>query len=418
MRDYDVGMTSGHAAPAISTVEDLSVGRLLAAVDDLHPVESWAAGPTRIVRAPGRINLIGEHTDYNDGLVLPAAIDLEVRIAYRPTDDPTASLTLLATSETGSVRLDDPGPPRGDWHDYLAGVAWALGSDGSRLQGFRGVLASTVPIGSGLASSAALELACAWAVSGRFAPVLDGRSLAVLCQRAENDYVGVRCGVMDQYAAANGVRGAAILLDCRTLEHGIVHLPDELALVVAHTGKPRRLDASAYNDRRAECQRAASSIAVREPSVRSLRDVDEAMLERHRDIVDPIAYQRALHVITENARVSATAAALASGDLDTIGRLMLASHASLRDRFEVSSPELDALVEIAMTTSGVVGARMTGAGFGGCTLTLVDAGSAEALTARLTSDYSARTGLVATVWTVRAVDGAGAVETGVGAPSA
>lgn len=410
-------MTSDHAVPAITTVEDISVGRLLAAVDDLHLEGSPTLDATRIVRAPGRINLIGEHTDYNDGLVLPAAIDLEVRIAYRPTDDPTATLTLLATGQTGSVGLDDPGPRRGDWRDYLAGVAWALGADGHPVQGFSGVLASTVPIGSGLASSAALELACAWAMSGRSAPVLDARSLAVLCQRAENDYVGVRCGVMDQYAAANGVHGAAILLDCRTLEHRVVHLPEELALVVAHTGVPRRLDTSAYNDRRVECQRAASSIAVREPSIRSLRDVDEAMLERHHDVVDPIAYQRALHVVTENARVSATVAALASGDLDAVGRLMVASHVSLRDRFEVSSPELDALVEIALATPGVVGARMTGAGFGGCTITLVHADRADPLVARLAATYTARTGRVAMVWTVRAVDGAGVVETGVGGRS-
>ncbi|HVQ22343.1 MAG TPA: galactokinase [Candidatus Saccharimonadia bacterium] len=411
-------MTSGHAAPAISTVEDISVGRLMAAVDDLHPEGAAALGATRIVRAPGRINIIGEHTDYNDGLVLPAAIDLELRIAYRPTDDLTATLTLLATGQQGSVRLDDLGPRHGDWRDYLAGVAWALGSDGRRVQGFDGVLASTLPIGAGLASSAALELAFAWALSGHLAPAPDGRDLAVLCQRAENDYVGVRCGLMDQYAAANGVRGAAILLDCRTQEHRVVPLPDELALIVAHTGMPRRLDASAYNERRAECQRAASSIARLESSVRSLRDVDEAMLERHRDVVDPVAYQRALHVIRENARVTATAAALASGDLETVGRLMVASHVSLRDRFEVSSPELDAMVEIATATHGVLGARMTGAGFGGCTLTLVHAGSAEALMARLRSEYSARTGLVATVWAVRAVDGAGVVETAVGGQSA
>jgi galactokinase len=406
-------MTSGHAAPAISTVEDISSGRLLAAVEDLHPEGSPSLDATRIVRAPGRINLIGEHTDYNDGLVLPAAIDLEVRIAYRPTDDLTATLTLLASGQTGSVRLDGPGRRQGDWRDYLAGVAWALGSDGRRVQGFSGVLASTVPIGSGLASSAALELASAWALSGRVAPAPDGRSLAVLCQRAENDYVGVRCGLMDQYAAANGVRGAAILLDCRTKEHRVVPIPDGLALIVAHTGMPRRLDASAYNERRAECHRAASSIAGREHSVRSLRDVDEAMLERHRDVIDPIAYQRALHVVTENARVSATVAALTSGDLDTIGRLMLASHVSLRDRFEVGSPELDTLVEIAMATPGVVGARMTGAGFGGCTLTLVHAGNAEALAGRLTREYEQRTGLLPRVWAVRASDGAGVLDAGV-----
>jgi galactokinase len=406
-------MTRGPAEAAISRVDDTSVDRLVAALRASYPDGPGDPDTIRVVRAPGRVNLIGEHTDYNDGLVLPAAIDLELRIAYRPTDDRRATMTLLATGQTDTVDLDEPGPRRGDWRDYMAGVAWALAADGHVVRGFRGVLASTVPVGSGLASSAAIELASAWALSGASAPSLDGRDLAVLCQHAENDYVGVRCGLMDQYAAANGVRDAALLLDCRTRDHRVVALPDELTLVVAHTGKPRRLDASAYNVRRAECQRAAEMIAMREPTVRSLRDVDEAMLERYRDVIDPTAYQRAMHVVTENGRVSATVAALGSGDLDTVGRLMIASHASLRDRFEVSSAELDVLVEIAMATPSVVGARMTGAGFGGCTVTIVRTGGEGALVARIRREYEARTGLAPKVWVVRAVDGAGALQTGV-----
>jgi galactokinase len=407
-------MTTGPLEAALTTVEDIAVGRLVAGVQAAFPELAAGRDGIRVVRAPGRVNLIGEHTDYNDGLVLPAAIDLEVRIAYRPTDDRRATITLLATGESASVDLDDPGPPRGDWRDYLAGVAWALASNGHPVRGFRGALASTVPIASGLSSSAAIELAYAWALSGMSGPSVDGRALAVLCQQAENDYVGVHCGLMDQYTVANGVRDAAILLDCRTLEHRVVPLPRELALVVASTGRPRRLGSSAYNERREECQRAVASIAALDPSVRALRDVDEAMLERHRDVLDPVAYRRAWHVVTENARVVATATALTSGDLEAVGRSMTASHASLRDLFEVSSPELDALVEIAAATPGVIGSRMTGAGFGGCTVTLVRAAEAEALAARFGRDYPERTGLQATVWTVRAVDGAGLLETAAG----
>ncbi len=411
-------MTRDPGAAATPTGDDLWFDRLVAAYRSRFPGEPTAPGEPRIVRAPGRVNLIGEHTDYNQGLVLPAAIDLEIRIAYRTTVERRASVTLLATGETGDVDLDDPGPRRGDWRDYLAGVAWALASDGRATQGFRGVLASTLPVGSGLSSSAAIELAFAWALSGASSPALDPRDLAVLCQRAENEYVGVRCGLMDQYAVANGVRGAAILLDCRVTEHRVVPLPDGLQLVVAHTGRPRRLETSAYNDRRAECQRAVSTIAEREPSVQSLRDVDEAMLDRCSDVVDQTADRRARHVIRENTRVLAMASALETGDLETIGRLMGESHASLRDLFEVSSPELDALVEIATAIPGVIGSRMTGAGFGGCTISLVRADQAEAFRDRLTREYELRTGIVPKVWTVRAINGAGVVGSGIAMRSA
>ena len=406
-------MTEDSAVAAMPT-DDLSFGRLVAAYERRFPDEVAGPGGTRVVRAPGRVNLIGEHTDYNEGLVLPAAIDLEIRIAYRPMEERHASVTMLATGETGDVDLDDPGPRRGDWRDYLAGVASTLATGGSVVQGFRGVLASTLPVGSGLSSSAAIELAFAWALAGASSPTLSPRDLAVLCQRAENDYVGVRCGLMDQYAAANGVRDAAILLDCRTIEHRVVPLPDGLDLVVAHTGKPRRLDSSAYNDRRADCQRAVATIGQREPWVRSLRDVDEAMLDRYRGVVDQTAERRSRHVIRENVRVLAMAMALEMGDLETVGRLMAESHASLRELFEVSSPELDALVEIAIATPGVIGSRMTGAGFGGCTVSLVRSAQAGVLKDRLTREYERRTGIAPGVWTVRAVDGASAVDSGVG----
>jgi galactokinase len=364
----------------------------------------------RVVRAPGRVNLIGEHTDYNDGLVMPAAIDLEIRIAYIPADDGRVELTLADTGETASFALDAIGAPRGGWIDYVAGTAWAMVEAGAPIRGFHGILASTLPRGAGLSSSAALELASAWALSGDDPPALDGMTLARTAQRAENQYVGVQCGLMDQFAASLGVDGAALRLDCRSLDWEPVALPlDEVVLVVCHSGSPHRLEASEYNQRRAECDRAVAAIGRHEPAVRALRDVDLAMLERYRDELEPVAYRRARHVVEEDARVEATEAALAADDLAEVGRLFAASHASLRDLFEVSSAELDGLVEIARGVEGVVAARLTGAGFGGSTINLVRRDRVASFGAAVDRDYTPRTGLTATLYEVRPVDGAGVV---------
>jgi len=276
-------------------------------------------------------------------------------------------------------------------------------------RGFRGVLASTIPAGAGLSSSAAIELATAWALAGGERPALDPMTLARTAQRAENEYVGVMCGLMDQFAVTLGQAGHALHLDCRTLDWHAVPLPTEIELLVCHSGSPRRLEASAYNARRAECARAVAALAAREPGVGALRDVDVAMLERNRDRIDEIAYARALHVVTENDRVAATERALGEGDLEAIGRLFAASHASLRDRFAVSSDALDALIEIAVATPGVIAARLTGAGFGGCTINLVERGRAEELRAAVDREYAPRTGLRARVFVVDAADGAGLV---------
>ena len=360
-----------------------------------------------IVRAPGRVNLIGEHTDYNEGLVLPSAIDLEVWIALRRRPDRTVRIALAATGESASIDLDGIGPPTGGWLDYIAGTILEMTRAGLPTGGFDGVLASTVPQASGLSSSAAIELAAAWAASPATGPAADPLTLALIAQRAENGYVGVQCGLMDQFASANGVAGAAVLLDCRSLESRPVPLPADLVLVVAHTGMPRTLNTSEYNDRRADCERAVTAIATREPEVRALRDVDRPLLARCRDLLDPVAYRRAEHIVDENARVVEAEGALRSGDLDELGRLFAASHISLRDLFEVSSPELDALAEIAWATPGVVASRMTGAGFGGCTVSLVRPDAVDAFQGRVERIYPARTGRTPRVWAVEAVDGAG-----------
>jgi galactokinase len=398
------------SAAAPSSDLPIDPDRLRATLVSRDPVARENAARIRVVRAPGRVNLIGEHTDYNDGLVMPAAIDLEIRIAYVPTDDRRVELTLAETGETGAFHLDAIGPQRGNWIDYVAGTAWSMVEAGAPVHGFRGVLASTLPRGAGLSSSAALELASAWALAGDGAPPLDGMALARTAQRAENAYVGVQCGLMDQFAASLGVDGAALRLDCRSLDWRPVALPpDELTLVVCHSGSPHRLEATEYNQRRAECDAAVAAIARHEPGVRALRDVDRAMLDRYRDVLDPVAYRRARHVVEENARVEATEVAMLAGDLAEVGRLFAASHASLRDLFEVSSPELDALVEIAGRVDGVVASRLTGAGFGGSTINLVRPDRVAALRTLVERDYTPRTGLTATVYEVRPVDGAGVV---------
>ena len=370
-------------------------------------------GAARVVHAPGRVNLIGEHTDYNDGFVLPVAIDLGISLALVPTDDRRVEVTLTETGERDGFELDAIGPKRSAWIDYVAGMAWSLLDAGQPIRGFRAVLASDLPQGSGLSSSAALELASALALSGGRLPDIDRMTLARLAQRAENVYVGVNCGLMDQFASAFGEPGSALLLDCRTLEHRTVAMPlGDAALVVCHSGSPRRLEASAYNERRAQCEAAVAVIAEAERGVTALRDVTPEMLEAHRDRMDAVVAARAEHVVHENGRVLEAVAAFERGDLDEVGRLFAASQASMRDLFGISSPELDALVEIASAVPGVYGARLTGAGFGGCTVNLVRREAAGALRDAVLRDYGPRTGLVARVFEVEPSRGASVVHGG------
>ena len=391
----------------------IAPARLRAALAEHEPEAAANPSRVRVVRAPGRVNLIGEHTDYNDGLVLPAAIDLEVRLAVLPTDDRRVEITLLATGERRGFDLGHLPSPSGSWIDYVAGVAWSMSEAGLALRGLRAVLGSSLPVSAGLSSSAALELATAWALLDPPDPAAhgtDGMRLAQLAQRAENDYVGVRCGLMDQFASSLGRAGAAMLLDCRSLDYRPVPLPlARHVLVVCDSGSPRRLGTSEYNARRAQCERAVAVIARRDPSVRALRDVDLERLAAAAAAgeLDDETRRRCEHVIRENARVEATVAAFERGDLPAVGRLFAESHASLRDLFEVSSPELDALVDIATSVPGVVAARMTGAGFGGCTVNLVARSSVNALRAAIERDYPPRTGLRARVFAVEPADGAG-----------
>jgi galactokinase len=389
----------------------LDPARLRLRLAEIEPGAAHQPDRVRIVRAPGRVNLIGEHTDYNDGFVMPAAIGLETWLCYVPMADGRVEMTLDASGERDGFSLEAIGPRRGRWIDYVAGTAWAVAAAGGETHGFRGLLAATLPRGAGLSSSAAIELASAWALAGSERPTLDDMALARACQRAENEYVGVRCGLMDQFASSHGRQGAALLLDCRSLEYRPVPLPlAEVALVVCHTGSARKLGTSAYNERRAQCEAAVRAIGEREPGVRSLRDIDVLMLERSRDRLDKVLYQRALHIITENARVLEVEEALAAGDMARVGYAFAESHASLRDRYEVSSAELDALVEIAADTEGVVAARMTGAGFGGCTVNLVRREAVERFRDQVAAEYRKRTRLRSRIWVVEPARGAGPVD--------
>jgi galactokinase len=452
--------------------------RLEEALMAAFPDTADAAGlDIEFARAPGRVNLLGDHTDYNDGLVLPAAVELDTWIAARPRRDGLVRIASLQTPEqaefwidelvaagprggegrgrgpavidaadaTGPAAADDTGPvaspaaaaaaraPRPGWSDHVAGMAWSLREAAFPVRGFDGVVDSTIPPGADLAWASALELASAIALlAGE--RLVAAPSLAALAQRAERDFLGLDGGIVDPFASAAGRAGRAILLDCRSLESRYVVLPAGVRVVVCDTGEPpetpapgeapepgersqppepgeppgsRRSHEVTFRERRAECGRAVALLAEEMPTVASLRDLDSATLRRHRHLLPDTVARRAEHVVAENERVVAAVAALGAGDLDELGRLFAASHESLRSLFEVSSPALDAMVDIALTVPGVVAARMTGTGLGGCTVNLVRDEAVPALQRAIADEYPRRTGLTPRVYSVATVDGAG-----------
>ncbi|MCX7851379.1 MAG: galactokinase [Caldilineales bacterium] len=362
--------------------------------------EHFGAEPDVVVRAPGRVNLIGAHTDYNDGFVLPMAIERAVWIALRPRSDGRVRVLALDLGEWAEFDLTDLRRERG-WAEYLKGVAWAWQEAGYALRGWEGVLAGDVPRGAGLSSSAALELATARAFQVVSDFAWEPATMARLGQRAENAWVGVRCGIMDQMIAAAGRRGHALLIDCRSLETQPVPLPEGVVVVILDTATRRGLVDSAYNERRHQCEAAARHFGVP-----ALRDVSETDLAARGHELDEVIRRRARHVITENARTLAAVTAMRAGDALTLGRLMDASHASLRDDFEVSSPALDTMVTLARAHPACLGARMTGAGFGGCAVALVKAEQADAFAAHVAAAYRAATGLEPNITITQAADGA------------
>jgi galactokinase len=335
------------------------------------------------VRAPGRVNLIGEHTDYNDGFVLPAAIGLQSIVAIRRRPD--AIVRMIAADFGDAVsEFDLAAPiardPSQPWSDYIRGVASVLQTKGVELGGLDMLVAGDIPQGSGLSSSASLSVASGMAFGELFAPGrFDATEIALIAQRAECDFVGMRCGNMDQLASAHGAADHALLIDCRSLDVRPVALPAETAILIVHSGISRGLVDGHYNERRASCEAVARQLGAA-----ALRDVTPGELEAARTGLDPVAYRRARHVVTENARTLAAAEAMATGDLIALGELMAASHASMRDDFEITLPAIDALVAELQTAIGRQGgARMTGGGFGGAVVALVAADAVETVVAHI-----------------------------------
>jgi galactokinase len=363
--------------------------------------------PAFLARAPGRVNLIGDHTDYNDGFVLPMAIDRQVWLAVRPRTDRRVTVHSIDFNEDAQFALDDGGPRRGGWVEYVRGVAWALEEGGRPTRGWEGVAAGDVPVGAGLSSSAALELAAARTFAAVSGVVWQPVAMARIAQRAENEWVGVNCGIMDQLISAAGAAGHALLIDCRSLETRLVLVPESTAVVVLDTGTRRGLVDSAYNERRAQCEAAAAFFGVR-----ALRDIDLATFDAREGELDAITRKRARHVVTENARTLEAADLLERGDVAAVGALMDQSHASLRDDFEVSRPELDTMVDLARRYDGCYGSRMTGAGFGGCAVALVSRDHADAFARDVAAAYSEAVGLQPAVYVCAASQGASVEEPG------
>jgi galactokinase len=371
---------------------------------------AFAVEPTLRVQAPGRVNLIGEHTDYNDGFVLPCAIDFGTVIAARARDDD--QVQIVAADCDGAIdrfrlggdiaRRDDA-----DWSNYARGMVSMLLSAqreaGPPPRGADLAVAGNVPQGAGLSSSASFEVAVGQAFKSLYGLALDPTTLARLAQRAENEFVGCNCGIMDQLISARGEAGHALLIDCRSLATRAVPLPPDLAVMIVHSRVKRGLVDSEYNTRRRQCEAAA-----RHYGVAALRDVDLAALQAGSAGLDEVCYRRARHIVTENARTLAAAEALAVGDLASLGRLMAASHASMRDDFEITVPAIDSLVDILQAAIGSEGgARMTGGGFGGCVVALMPAARVAAAQAVVEAGYRAPGGETATVWVCRASAGAG-----------
>ena len=351
----------------------------------------------RVWRAPGRVNLIGDHTDYQEGLCLPMAIDREVDVAYRARDDARVivrSLDLGGTVEIDAAGTDDPEGVAPSWGRTVAGVVRVLAASGRPPVGIDAAIASSIPIGAGLSSSAAFEVALAGALADAAGWPLAGLPLALAAQEAEHAGTGMRCGIMDQLASVAGRADHALLLDCRSLAVEPIALPETLGIVVVHSGMPRSLESSAYAQRRAACEASAARLGLR-----SLRDATAAQVADDRF---------ARHVVTENARVTNFVEGMRDGDLVALGQVALASHRSLAGDFAVSTPELDLLVSLAVEC-GAYGARLTGAGFGGCIVALVPASESEPMAEAISARYRAASGLEPSAFRVHAVDGAGPV---------
>jgi galactokinase len=364
-----------------------------------------------IYRAPGRVNLIGEHTDYNDGFVLPAAIEFYCWVAAAARSDKKLVIHSENFNETVEANLDSlSSAGKNHWANYPLGVADKLQSVGKRLKGANLLISGEVPLGAGLSSSAAIEVAVGFALLSQSGCTVSRTELAQLCQKAENEFVGARCGIMDQFIACHGKASFVLLLDCRSLDFQMARLPAGVQLFICNTMVKHELASGEYNRRRAECEEGVRALSMVLPEIRALRDVTLAQLEHHGSLLDPKVYSRCRHVITENDRAQEAIRALYARNLTAFGRLMRESHRSLRDDYEVSCKELDFMVEIASAQPGVIGARMTGGGFGGCTINLVESSAVEVFKNNVAARYLAQTGLKPEIYVSPPADGVQQVE--------
>jgi galactokinase len=345
-------------------------------------------GVASVYRAPGRINIIGGHSDYNDGFVLPTTTALYTWLAIAPRTDSAIRVYSANFDEEASFQISDIRRSSDNhWSDYIKGVVHELVQEEKIDSGFDIVIDGQLPVGGGLSSSASLETVVAYAILDSAEQDIDRRDLALLCQRAEVEFVGARCGIMDQYAISCGESAHATMLDCRSLEHRLIPLPGTLRILVVDTGVEHQLAAGGFNRRREECQRAVETLAQVLPGVRALRDVSMAQLEEHRLLLDDVLYRRSRHIVSEITRVHNAATALSSGDVATVGQLIGASHKSLRDDYEVSCPEMETLVGIISNCDGSHGARLVGAGFGGCAISIVEPAQLQNVMDTVSANY-------------------------------
>ncbi len=375
--------------------------------------ENFGQMPDHIARAPGRVNLLGEHVDYNDGFVLPAAIDRATYVAFSAADAPHSTLVAadfnqqtFFSAESISSKTQADASPLPEWGLYPAGVMWSLMQENLSVPSINAVFASDVPRGSGLSSSASVEMAfmIAWQTLGGWA--LPPMQLALLSQKAENKYVGVNCGIMDQFASACGAANKLLLLDCRSLEWKAVPLPENVSIVIADTTVRRKLTSGEYNKHRAACEEAVRLLQQNLPNIKSLRDVSVEEFNRLADQLPAEIEKRARHVVEEIGRSNQAEALLEAGDIQSFGRLMNECHASLRDLYEVSCPELNVMAGIAQSIEGCYGARLTGAGFGGCTVNLVAKERVDGFSKILAKSYESKTGLHPEIYITSVSNGA------------
>jgi len=365
--------------------------------------------PPRIFCAPGRVNLLGEHTDYNDGFVMPCAIGFSTRVAISSRPDRKLVIRSEEFSEQFEFDLDNlPNRGKGVWSDYVLGVAVMLRQIGHPTPGASLLVRGEVPIGAGLSSSAAIEVASALALMSLNGAALPLPEVAKLCQKAENVFIGARVGIMDQFVSCLGKAGHALLLDCRSLEFRLIPIPENVRLVICNTMVKHDHANGAYNRRREECDEGVKLLSRWYPTIRALRDVSVEQLVQHKAEIPDTIYKRCLHVVSENQRVLEGAKYLTDGDVERFGALMQQSHCSLRDLYEVSCRELDVMAEIAQSLNGYCGGRMTGGGFGGCTVNIVRATDAESFAAQISERYQVEIGIKPDVYVCYAANGASA----------